>query len=194
MPDSANLRRKPSGIAPADTTRLDPRDCFHPGADVGVGVMRTASEYRLVATRPIPAGQRIFRIEGDLTDQPSRYSVQVGYQLHIDLKDGHAVEEILDRYFWRFMNHSCEANAQIRELDVMATRNISPWEPVTFNYNSTEWEMAEPFACHCGSGYCLGQVQGFRFLTSAQRARLDFVAPHLTRCLDDASRPVARDP
>ena len=160
-------------------------------AATAVGVLRAAGDFRLVATRAISAGELLFRIEGDLTHQPSRYSVQVGYQLHIDLKRGHAPEEIFDRYFWRFMNHSCEPNAQIRDVDVIALRDIDPWEPVTFNYNSTEWEMAEPFDCHCGSPHCLGQVQGYRFLTTAQRNRMGAVAAHLARHLDDASRPAA---
>jgi hypothetical protein len=186
-----NASMRPTGVKTG--AGIDP-GCVRPSSVTTVGVLRTAGDYRLVAAREISAGERLFRIEGDLTHHPSRYSVQVGYRLHIDVKGDHTAEEIFDRYFWRFMNHSCEANAQIRELDVIATRNIGPWEPVTFNYNSTEWEMAEPFTCHCGGGHCLGQVQGYRFLTSAQRARLDFVAPHLSRHLDDASRPVARHP
>jgi len=161
---------------------------LHPSAVAGVGVVRTAGEYRLVATRPILAGERLFRIEGELTHQPSRYSVQIGYNLHIDLRSGHTVEEIFDRYFWRFMNHSCEANALIREGDVVAERDIRPWEAVTFNYNTTEWEMAEPFICGCGSKRCLGRIQGYKFLTPAQRVQLNPVAPHLHRHLAETPR------
>ena len=47
-------------------------------------------------------------------------------------------EEILDRYFWRFMNHGCEPNTIIRGQDVVALRAIKPWEDVTFNYTSTD--------------------------------------------------------
>jgi hypothetical protein len=188
MAESANPRRKPIGIGTPVARQLDPRDCFHPGADVGVGVVRTDGEYCLVATRQVPAGTLIFRIEGDLTPQPSRYSVQVGYGMHVDLQGEHTAEEILDRYFWRFMNHSCEPSALVRERDVIAARDINPWEPVTFDYNTTEWEMAEAFACACGSRHCLGQVRGLRFLTEAQRARLGPLAPHLVRHLQEANR------
>ncbi len=176
MPNSTNLRTTQLATTPVRN------GCLHPSAVAGLGVVRTGGEYCLVATGPIPTGQQLFRIEGDLTQQPSRYSVQIGHQLHIDLRSDHTMEEILDRYFWRFMNHSCEASALIRERDVIAARDIKPWEAVTFNYNTTEWEMAEPFRCGCGSRHCLGQIQGFRFLTAAQRAQLGPVAPHLASC------------
>jgi hypothetical protein len=146
-----------------------------------VGVVRAAGENRLVAIRPIAAGERLFRIEGVETSRPTRYSLQVGDNLHIDLGSGHSAEEILDRYFWRFMNHSCEPNAAIREREVISLRNIPPWEAVTYNYNTTEWEMAEPFICGCGSGQCLGRIQGLKHLTPAQRERLGAVPPHLSR-------------
>ncbi|MEO8315222.1 MAG: SET domain-containing protein [Pseudomonadota bacterium] len=183
----ANLRQKPAGIAPA-ASAFDRSNCFRPGTTADVGVVRTGGEYCLVATHLIPAGQKIFTIEGDLTQLPSRYSVQIGYQLHMDLNGEHSSEEILDRYFWRFMNHSCEPSAVVRERDVIAARDIQPWEPVTFDYTTTEWEMAEPFACNCRSRHCLAQVQGFRFLTAEQRTRLGPVAAHLGRYLTEASR------
>jgi hypothetical protein len=190
MTDSAGLLRARSGLGAPDMTSSRTHDSLHPGADVGIGVVRSAGEYRLVATRLFPARQRLFRIEGDLTHKPSRYSVQIGYQLHVDLDGPHTSEEILDRYFWRFMNHSCEPNAHILDRDVFATRDIRAWEPVTFDYTTTEWEMAEPFSCSCGSAHCLGQVQGYRFLSAAQRARLGSVAAHLGRHLNEASPPV----
>ncbi len=145
----------------------------------GVGVVRASGEYRLVAIRPITAVERLFAIEGELANRPSRYSVQIGVNLHIDLGSGHSAEEILDRYFWRFMNHSCDPNALIRGREVIAWRDIEPWEAVTFNYNTTEWDMAEPFTCRCGSPDCLGTIRGFKHLTPTQRKRLGVVAPHL---------------
>jgi hypothetical protein len=156
-----------------------------------VGVIRAVREYRLVAIHPIPAGERLFRIEGELTTTPTRYSVQIGENLHIDLGSGHSAEEILDRYFWRFMNHSCEPNSLIRDREVIAKRDIQPWEAVTFNYNTTEWDMAEPFSCGCGSENCLGIVQGLKYLTISQRERLGTVAPHLSHHVFDESRIIA---
>lgn len=146
-----------------------------------VGVALEAGEYRLVATRPIAAGERLFRMEGEITAQPSRYSVQVGESLHIAPGVSPTTEKRLDRYFWRFMNHSCDPNTVVREREVFAWRDIHPGEAVTFDYNTTEWEMAEPFICHCGNVGCLKEIRGFKHLTAALRERLLVVAPHLRR-------------
>ena len=144
------------------------------------GVLRAAGEYRLVAIRPILAGERLFRMEGDRTPRPSRYSVQIGEELHVDLGPGYTIEEILDRYFWRFMNHGCDPNLLITVEEVVALRDIEPGVALTFNYNTTEWNMAEPFRCHCGSPQCLGTIRGFKHLTAAQRERLHpHATPHL---------------
>lgn len=153
-----------------------------------VGVVRAAREYRLIALRPIVSGERMFRIEGELTRHPSRYSVQVGEGLHVDLHPGHSSEEILDRYFWRFMNHHCNPNTVIQGRDVIALHAIAPWADVTFDYNATEYDMADPFNCRCGSQGCLGQIRGFKHLTPPQRQRLrPHLAHHLLRHLEPAS-------
>ena len=167
------------------TTEINPERTgdVHGCRAESVGVVRTVGEYRLVAVRAISAGVRLFRIEGERSDRPSRYSLQVGEKLHVDLRPGHTSEEILDRYFWRFMNHSCQPNTQIRGEKVIASRDIQTWEAVTFNYNTTEWEMAEPFHCRCGSNECLKAIRGFRHLTAEQREHLIGVAPPLTRLL-----------
>lgn len=145
-----------------------------------VGVIRAHGAYRLVAVRTIPAGTRLFRIEGERTRRATRYSVQIGENDHIDLGRSHTTEEILDRFYWRFMNHSCDPNSRIHDQEVVATHDIEPWHDVTFNYNTTEYDMAEPFACHCGHSRCLGTIRGAKHLTAGELARLrPLLAPHL---------------
>jgi hypothetical protein len=151
-----------------------------------VGVVRRQGQFSLVATETIAVGERLFRIEGERTSTPTRYSVQLEEDVHIDLGQ-QPLELVLDRYYWRFMNHHCEPNALIRGLDVYAARGIAPWEEITFNYNTTEYHMAEPFDCHCGSPHCLGQVSGFQQLSSAAREELrPWLAPYLVQLLDCA--------
>ena len=151
-----------------------------------VGVLRLQGQFQLMATDPVPiaAGELLFRIEGDLTSHPTRYSVQIEKQTHIDLGE-QAPETILDHYYWRFMNHHCEPNACLRERDVYATRIIQPWEEITFNYNTTEYEMAEAFTCQCKSARCQGDIQGFKQLTPAEQEALrPWLAPYLLCLLD----------
>lgn len=151
-----------------------------------VGVLQTTHDLRLVAVQPIAAGEPLFQLEGETTTRPSRYTVQIGEQLHLDAATGDSVEDVALRSFWRFMNHSCEPTTFVQGRTIVAQRDIAPGEPVTFDYNTTEWSLAEPFACHCGSASCVGAVRGFKHLTAAQRARLREISPHLLRMAQGA--------
>jgi len=145
-----------------------------------VAVLVEPEQRRLIAIQPIPAGAFICRIEGRETPVPSRYSLQVGRDRHLDPDDAHDPVDRVRRRFWRYLNHHCEPNAVIRDFALLATRDIPRGDGVTFDYNTTEWDLADPFACHCGSSECVGTVRGARHLTPVQRAR---VAPSLAEYL-----------
>ena len=49
----------------------------------------------------------------------------------------------------------------MRGLKVVAILPIRIGEQIVYNYNTTEYEMAEPFACRCGSAQCGGEIRGF---------------------------------
>jgi hypothetical protein len=158
-----------------------------------VAVARVSGEYKLLSTGSIPAGGYLYWIDGELTGIPSRHSVQIDSDVHVDVADGHTLEECLDLFIWRFMNHSCEPNAVIRGRDVLTVRPINRGEELTFNYNTTEYEMAEPFDCNCETSRCGGRIQGFRYISRAERERLrPWLAPHLLRLLDSDAEPGVR--
>jgi hypothetical protein len=138
-----------------------------------VGVLVTQEGRRLIATRPIPAGCRLFVITGRETPVPTRYSLQVGPSLHLDQDCAHDIHEVVRRYFWRYMDHDCDPTTVIRHRSVVARRDIEEGEGITFNYNTTEYELAEPFRCRCESALCVGTVRGARHLSPAQRALVD---------------------
>ena len=166
-----------------------------PAAGPSVAVARVGGEFKLLAIRPFAAGEAIFEAEGDLTRTPTRHSIQVGEDRHLDLLRPRSLEELLDRYAWRYLNHSCEPNGAFRGLTLVALRAIAAGEELTFHYATTEYDMAEPFACRCGSPRCLGRIQGFKHLTPAQRRRLaPLLADHLHRLLDqeDDAEPIER--
>ena len=157
-----------------------------------VGVLRANQEFMLVASEAVPSGQRLFTIAGELTGTPSRYSLQVGRGLHLDLPDGCGEQEIMDRYFWRFMNHSCEPNARVVGRQVVAGRDIAPGEQITFHYNTTEHEMAEPFRCTCGTSSCAGVIAGYSALDERQRAALrPWLAEHLRGAPSEVDGPAS---
>ncbi len=143
-------------------------------------VMRAGGAFRLVATERIGAAQPILRLTGRIVERPSRHTVQIGAHAHLDMPPDLALDEQLDRYSWRFLNHSCEPNAALSGLKLVAIRTIRPFAELTFDYATTEFEMAEPFACHCGSPHCIGIVRGYRHLDDERRRAIHArVAPHV---------------
>ena len=145
-----------------------------------VGVLVASDGRRLIAIRPIAAGMRIFAITGREVRVPTRYSVQVGPGLHLDPDCTRDELDLVKRYFWRYLDHDCDPTTVIREREVIAVRDIAEGGGVTFDYNTTEFELTEPFQCHCGSDSCVGVVRGARHLTLAQRARVaHWLAAHL---------------
>ncbi|MCC6784280.1 MAG: SET domain-containing protein-lysine N-methyltransferase [Planctomycetes bacterium] len=145
-----------------------------------IGVARIGGAFRVVAVQPLAVGDRVLHLEGILVSAPTRYTVQVGAQEHVEMPPGSSLAEQLDRYSWRFLNHSCEPNARIDGRELVALRAIAPWEEVTFDYATTEYDMAEPFACGCGAASCIGRVRGYRWLAEARRKVIrDHVAPHV---------------
>jgi hypothetical protein len=151
----------------------------------GAAVVRVHGEFKLVATEPVDAGTYLFRIDGERSGSPTRYTVQVDRSTHIDLPPGTRFEDVLDNFFWRFMNHGCEPSAAIRGRDVFSVRPIGALEEITFHYATTEYDMVEPFECRCGAPGCEGLIRGFRHLPAAGRERLrPLLADHLLSIVD----------
>lgn len=155
-------------------------------------VARVAGECRVLAVQQLRAGESVLTIEGETTDRPSRYSIQIEERVHIEVGKEHSLDEALVRYPWRFLNHSCNPNTIVRGREVAALRKIPKGTEVTFNYNTTEFDMAIPFACRCGSPNCAGQIRGFRHLPASERERLrPLLAEHLRRRLESGRPPAS---
>jgi SET domain-containing protein len=157
-----------------------------------VGVARVAGAYRVIATEPIETGEPILVLQGTLVDHPTRYSIQVDQDRHLEADGGsdpvheNGHDWLVDRHPWRFLNHACNPNAVIRGREVVAIRPIAAWEEIHFNYNTTEYEISCPFPCGCEHPSCRGEpVRGFRYLSSAERKRLGpWLAEHLVERAD----------
>lgn len=116
---------------------------------------------RAVAARAIRAGETLCRIEGEVCATPSRYTLQVGPGRHIAAPEAAA---------WRYLDHGCAPNAALVGEALVARRAIEAGEPVTFDYETTEAELAEPFVCRCGAESCRGVIRGFRHAAPAADA------------------------
>lgn len=62
---------------------------------------------------------------------------------------------------WSPINHSCDPNAWVTGLNLMARRNIQPHEEITMDYATMYTEgTGASFQCKCGSNICRGEWKG----------------------------------
>jgi hypothetical protein len=89
---------------------------------------------------------------------PTYLTVQTGIDEHIHLKPE----------FLKFTNHSCDPNVffDTKSMEFVALKDIRPGDEFTFFYPSTEWDMAQPFECVCGSSSCLKHISGASHMNS----------------------------
>lgn len=127
----------------------------------------------LFAKKDIIAGSIIFLLKGSVSRRPTKYSVQLSRDKHIDFPSVRKPNDDLD-YAWQYLNHSCEPNGYVNAVEYCfcALRNIRKGQEITFNYLTTEYELAAPFRCGCGSAKCFGFIRGNKFLTADQIAEL----------------------
>ena len=114
-----------------------------------------------------------FKLGGVVSGRHDRYSLQLGRDRHLHVpSDDDGIES--PDYFWRYLNHSCQPNGYINTagLAFVALREISKGEECTFNYLTTEFEMAVPFTCRCGAVNCFGLIRGYAHLSVAQKEEL----------------------
>jgi hypothetical protein len=77
---------------------------------------------------------------------------------------------------------------------MVALTCIEPWQQITFDYNTTEYDMAEPFDCRCGAKSCRGQIRGYRWLSPGEKDRIKpYAAAHLQGTTED-DEPTLRLP
>lgn len=139
-------------------------------------------QMRVVSTTAFAIGDVVLAVDGPVARQPDRHTLQVGLDEHADtlVERGGRSGYLM----WRWLDHSCQPNTRLVGRKMVATRAIAPGDTVTFDYETTEWDMASPFDCRCGAAGCRRHIRGYRHLTEATRSRLHGVAPHLLALVD----------
>ena len=127
---------------------------------------------RLVAGLPIAAGEVLFEARGSVHEIPTRYTLQVGENAHLGAADEEELHRAPERYIWCFLNHDCDPNAYFRGHTLLALRSVSVGEELSFDYNTTEWDMAEPFQCWCDAVPGAHHIRGFKYLSQERRTAL----------------------
>lgn len=103
-------------------------------------------------------GEIILMIKGKEVGERGKYSIQVAENIHIFPNEESG----------KYINHSCNPNTKITKDRVfVALRDIKSGEEITFDYDTTEDEIAKKFTCLCGSSNCRGEVVGRKNLVRA---------------------------
>ena len=140
----------------------------------------------LAATAPIRRGAVVHSWAASrILPRPTFRSVQIGPRRHAH-----------DPLCLNLLNHSCDPNVRIdvARRAVLALRPIRAGELLAFFYPSTEWEMARPFRCRCGSDRCIGWVRGAKHVDPRRLAGRR-LSPHIRALLRAARRaPDGRGP
>jgi SET domain-containing protein len=139
---------------------------------------RIDGEKGLFAAADIAQGEMLLIYDGPVLDHPTRLSIQVDDDTHIEGTDDSN----------SYLNHSCDPNAHVDwdGLCLRAKRDIAAGEEITCDYHTTDYELHEQFACRCGSAKCKGKIKGFKFLTKEEQLDL---APWLPAFLKRKIQP-----
>jgi SET domain len=88
---------------------------------------------------------------------PTYLTVQTGAERHITLMPE----------FLQYINHSCSPNVffDTASMQLICLQPLQPGDEFAFFYPSTEWDMAQPFVCNCGSNDCLQLINGASHLS-----------------------------
>lgn len=93
-------------------------------------------ERGLFSMKKFNEGDVVFVLDGIIHDKPTRESIHVGNNVHIHDQHG------------AFINHSFEPSCKIEGRFIIAIKQISIGDEITFNYNESEINMANPFVAN----------------------------------------------
>lgn len=117
-----------------------------------------------IAKEDISKGVKLMEFDGEVKTEPDAMSLQIGKNKYLGGPGA--------------VNHSCNPNCHI-EFDpprLISSQYIEKGDQITFNYLTTEWELAEPFKCRCNSNNCFEKIKGFKYLENEDREKIDHIA------------------
>jgi D-alanine-D-alanine ligase len=149
-----------------------------------------AGDYAVSATRDLRRGDVVVPLEGIAHRLVSRSRIDAHAERSRWIRLLSHGRPITDEVWavwsaepedWLPINHSCDPNCWIRELDVVARRPILPGEEITLEYATFCHSDMEPFTCECGADRCRGLIQGTDSLTSVVDPFGDHVSDYVRR-------------
>ncbi len=142
--------------------------------------------------RDVTTGESICYLAGNVIDTASRFSIQLDHNTHLIPHSIGVDANGVALTPWIYTNHSCSPNCRISGRELVATRTIHSGDEITFDYETSEWDMAEPFHCLCGSPECRKLIRGFKHLDPSVREQLRVnVSNYLLKEMETAQAELA---
>ncbi|KDO33765.1 hypothetical protein SPRG_01646 [Saprolegnia parasitica CBS 223.65] len=120
-----------------------------------------------IAAKDLKVGDRIGSTVGTVYSTPTRFTIQMALDKHVEIFGG-----------MQYANHHCNPNASflMSESDptvtLVAIKPIAKGDHITFDYDTTEWDMDEKFSCNCGDAACRHEIRGAKHIGDAETLRL----------------------
>jgi hypothetical protein len=174
---AAQRIRAPRALSMMQAAQAAPQPhVIAPGIEI---VQWQESQTRMEASREFAANEMVGEAHGlPICSRASIFTVQAGKDVHVQ-PEGSKLEKA---------NHSCSPNcaaivdSATGTFALRAIRPIAAGEAISFDYETTEWSMDEPFACRCGSPSCRGTIAGWKHMRPADQTRLlPKAAPHIQK-------------
>jgi hypothetical protein len=118
--------------------------------------------HTVVAIEQIAEGELIVVWSGKLVDREELASLpQTVRRYSLQVEENHYLVSLSDCEPPDYVNHSCEPNAGLSgQISLVAMRNISAGEEITYDYAMSDGSAYDEFDCGCGSQACRGRVSG----------------------------------
>lgn len=140
----------------------------------------------LVAEKPIRAGEIVSKLNPGMPTMPIEVVLQKSLEeqeqlLHYAYQCSETLLVFEDEPE-RFMNHSCDPNTWWADDETMiARRDISAGEELTYDYAMTEITIPFTMTCGCGSPLCRHQITHLDYLNPEWQAQYGDYLPAHTR-------------
>jgi|GEM_PF-1462816 len=144
---------------------------------------------KAVARNDLLRGTIINVFRSPILSSPTMHTVMLDEATHVAPTEGaECISHACDATNTRIIIHEDRKGASF-----VVTEDVAAGEDLTFNYNTTEWDMNSPFTCQCAACKQKGfptVVRGFKHLSLEERSRIaDEASPLiLKQSAEDSSR------
>jgi len=156
---------------------------------------RPAGDYGIFATRRIRRAERIVVFEEKAHHLVTRGHVEATWDERRKGWFGRYAWPLTDEVWvmwsddpedWRPVNHSCDPNAWLDGLNLVARRAIAHGDEITMDYATFQDHRMTPFECACGASACRGVIRGEDHLQDFVARYGDHLSDHVRRVRREA--------